>query len=107
MMGPIGNPETSVQNYHSVLHKFPQNADSLTLQQMPESTQRYVIYLFCFLQYLNQGQFMFWVLHPSGKYKQKLSKLAHVMMLLTCVQEIPGMGLSCDTNSADCFLWFC
>jgi len=48
---------------------------SLTLQQMPESTQRYVIYLFCFLQYLSQGQFTFWVLQPSGKRKAKTGQV--------------------------------
>jgi hypothetical protein len=42
---------------------------------MPESTQRYVIYLFCFLQYLSQSQFMFWVLQPSGKRQAKTEQV--------------------------------
>jgi hypothetical protein len=30
-MGPIGNPEMSVQNYHSMLHKIPKNADLIDI----------------------------------------------------------------------------
>lgn len=31
MKGPIGSPKTSVQNYHSVLHKIPKNADLIDI----------------------------------------------------------------------------
>jgi len=71
---------------------------SLTLQQMAESTQRYVIYLFILFLTIFKSRPVY-ILGVASK--QKLSKLAHVMTLLTCVQKIPGMGLRCDTNSAD------
>jgi len=31
MMESIGNPEMSVQNYHSMLHKIPKNADLIDI----------------------------------------------------------------------------
>jgi len=73
-MGPIGNPKTSVQNYHSVLHKIPKSEDLIdTAADAWKHTK--VCYLFCFLQYLSQGQFTFLVLQPSGKQQAKTKQV--------------------------------